>query len=202
VALHVTNDLTSDWPGTVRWSLETLAGETLETGEEGVTVPALSSVRVCTLDFSHRLDASPSTTGVSSTDASSTDAPSALRTDNRREIVLVHELWQGDERISLGVVPFVPTKHLQLADPGLRHTVREVARSETGHDAGFAIQITAQRLARFVWLALEGTDVIFSDNYFDLPAGHTATVTLPALAGWTADRVRASLRVRSLRDSF
>jgi len=70
-------------------------------------------------------------------------------------------------------------------------------------------------LARFVWLALDsppcfgegqgeesGTDVVFDDNYFDLPAGRTVTVRLPTLDGWTADRVRASLRVRSLVDSF
>lgn len=56
--------------------------------------------------------------------------------------------------------------------------------------------------ARFVWLALAGSEVIFSDNYFDLPAGRTATVTLPALEGWTAERVREALRVRSLVDSF
>ncbi len=46
------------------------------------------------------------------------------------------------------------------------------------------------------------TGVVFGDNCFDLPAGHTVTVRLPALAGWTAERVRASLRVCSLADSF
>jgi len=173
VALRVTSDLTGEWQGTVRWSLETLEGETLETGEETVTVPALSSVHACALDFSDQVNAG-----------------------NHREVVLVHELWQGDERISLGAVPLVPTKHLQLANPELRTTVREADRGLV------EIEVTAQRLARFVWLELEGSDVIFSDNYFDLPAGRTATVTLPAPEGWTADRVRESLRVRSLVDSF
>jgi beta-mannosidase len=93
------------------------------------------------------------------------------------------------------VVPFVPTKHLKLSDPELRTTVRET-------DEGFEIEVAARRLARFVWLALAGTEVIFSDNYFDLPAGRTATVTLPALEGWTAERIREALRVRSLVDSF
>ena len=203
VALHVTSDLTDEWQGAVRWSLETLEGEALETGEERVTVPALSAVRVCTLDFSNRLSAGTST-------APAPSGVKGLRTGNRREVVLVYELWQDSERISMGTLPFAPTKHLQLADPELRYTVREVARSDTGHSAGFEIEVTARRLARFVWLALEGADpsttlrtgVIFSDNYFDLPAGRTATVTLPALEGWTADRVRESLRVRSLVDSF
>jgi len=182
VTLHVTSDLTDEWQGTVRWSLETLEGETLETAEEAVTVPAcfgLSSVCVYTLDLSHQLTAG-----------------------NRREVVLVYELWQGDERLSLGVVPFVPNKHLKLTDPELRYAVKDT-------DGGFEIEVTAQRLARFVWLEVEGTDpsttlrtgAIFSDNYFDLPAGRTATVTLPAPEGWTAERMRESLRVRSLVDS-
>jgi len=195
VSLYVTNDLTDDWQGSVRWSLETLDGEVLEAGEEAVIAPALSSVCTCELDF-----------------------PDQVSKGNRREVVLVYELWQGDERISLGLVPFVPDKHLKLIDPELRIAVREVARSEacpelvegtghsgsqeTGHSVGFEIKVTAQRLARFVWLELDGTDLVFSDNYFDLPAGRTATVTLPALEGWTADRIRESLRVHSLVDSF
>jgi len=182
VSLYATNDLAGVWEGSVRWSLETLDGETLlktKTGDETVTIPALSAINVCTLDFTDQVSA-----------------------DNRREVVLVYELWQDDERLSMGVVPFVPTKHLQLADPELSTTVREVARSETGHSAGFEIKVTAQRLARFVWLELDGVDIVFSDNYFDLPAGRTVTVTMPRPEGWTAERVRESLRVRSLADTF
>ena len=172
VALYVTNDLPDEWRGTVRWSLETLGGEVLTAGEEAVTVPALSSARVCTLDFS-----------------------AWVSEDNRREVVLVYELWQGDERLSLSVLPFVPDKHLALTDPEMEWAVRETAE-------GFVVEVTARRLARFVWLKLEGADVVFSDNYFDLPAGRTVQVTLPAPEGWTIEQVREALRVFSLADTF
>jgi hypothetical protein len=56
-------------------------------------------------------------------------------------------------------------------------------------------------MARFE-VGMKVYDNDFSDNYFDLPAGRTATVTLPVLEGWTAERVREALRVRSLVDSF
>ena len=46
------------------------------------------------------------------------------------------------------------------------------------------------------------TGVVCGDNCFDLPAGRTVTMRLPAPDGWTAERVRASLRVCSLADSF
>lgn len=65
--------------------------------------------------------------------------------------MLVYELWQGDERLSMSLVPFVPTKHLNLTDPELRYTVPEM-------DEGFEIEVTARRLARFVWLVPEGAD--------------------------------------------
>jgi beta-mannosidase len=170
--LFLTNDATDEWHGAVRWSLETLDGEVLADGEKAVTASALSAAQVYALDFSERVNVR-----------------------NRREVVLVYELWQDGERLSLGVAPFMPDKHLAVTDPELHTTIRET-------DEGFEIEVTAQRLARFVWLELKDTDVIFSDNFFDLPAGRTATVTLPALAGWTAERVRESLSVCSLVDSF
>ena len=148
-------------------------------------MPALGSVQVCALDFSDRLTAGPSIT---------------VSANVRRDVVLVYELWRGDRRLSMGVLPFVPNKHLELADPKLRAAVRKT-------DAGFEIEVTARRLARFVWLELAGQDAIspyvaFSDNDFDVPAGRTVTVTLPAMKGWTLKRVRESLRVRSLIDSY
>ncbi len=170
--LYVTNDLTAAWDGTVRWSLETLDGEVLREGEETVFVPTLEAIQVCALDFSEQV----------------TDA-------NRREVVLVYGLYRDDERLSLGVMPFAPNKHLKLTAPGLSIDVTET-------ETGFAIALSAERLVRFVWLRLEGKDAIFSDNAFDIPAGRSVTVTLPAQEDWRAEDVRDALRVRSLVDSF
>jgi beta-mannosidase len=170
--LFLTNDTTDEWHGTVRWSLETLAGKVLADGEEEVTIPAVSAAQVREMDFTGQVDV-----------------------QNRREIVLVYELWRDDQRLQLGVVPFAPDKHLELADPDLHYTIGET-------DETITLDVTAQRLARFVWLEIEGADVIFSDNYFDLPAKRTVRVTLPAIEGWSLDRVRRALRIRSLVDSF
>jgi beta-mannosidase len=172
VTLHLTNDRSEPWAGTVRWSLETLEGQVLRSGDEDVEIGPVSSAPVSVLALSDQVD----------------DA-------NRRKVVLVYELWQGTERASLGVVPFVPSKHLALADPELAWKVSETPD-------GFEIEVTAQRLARFVWLALEGADVVFSDNYFDLPAGRAAVVAVAAPEGWSVTSVQAALRVRSLTDSY
>jgi len=62
--------------------------------------------------------------------------------------------------------------------------------------------VKTQFLARFVELELEGADGIFSDNYFDLPAGKSQTVTCPLPDGWMLEQAKAALRVRSLYDSY
>ncbi len=170
--LYVTNDRLALWTGRIRWSLETLAGEALTAGEEPVAVAPQAATHVRTLDFGDRV----------------TDA-------NCRELVFVAELWQGETRQALQVATFAPTKHLTLADPQIAAAVAK--------DAGLlTIALTARSLARHVEVALEGADAVFSDNYFDLPAGRTVAVTCPLLAGWTLEQARAALRVRSVYASY
>lgn len=67
------------------------------------------------------------------------------------------------------------------------------------HEAG---AVTAASLARHVELSIAGADVVFSDNYFDLPAWRTMTVTCPLPDGSDIDQVCRALQVRSLYDSF
>jgi beta-mannosidase len=172
VTLYVTNDLPEAWEGSIRWSVETLDGHMLDAGRDAAVVPALSAVALCELELSGQVHAG-----------------------NRRDVVLVHELWREDERISTAIVPFAPSKHLKLRDPGIACAV-----AESGD--GFEITVSAERLARFVWLELEGTDVIFSDNCFDLPAGRSVRVLLPGRNGMGVDALCAALRVRSLFDSL
>jgi beta-mannosidase len=176
MGVHVTSDLLEPWKGTLRWSLETLEGGIVRAGEETVSVEALASTLVCDLDL-----------GGCVSDA------------NRRHVILVCELLQGDQRVALNVATFVPSKHLSLAEPGLTVEVRQ-----DGDQLVF--EVTAQTLARFVELAFADVDdadrVVFSDNYFDVPAGRTVTVTCPLPEGWTLEQARQALQVRSLYDSF
>jgi beta-mannosidase len=180
INLHLTNDFTEEWRGAVLWSLETLSGEVLASGQQAASAPGLGSVRVCRLDFSNQVSAGPSNT---------------IKPNLRRDIVLAYELWQEDNRLSLDVVPFVPNKHLQLVDADIHYVVRQT-------EQGFNIDLTTGQLARFVELSLADTDVIFSNNYFDLPAGRMVTVGIPSLEGWTIAKVQEALSIRSLADTY
>ncbi len=90
---------------------------------------------------------------------------------------------------------FAPIKHLELVEPQIETEV-------SAADQLVTIRVKTHSLARFIELELEGTDVVFSDNYFDLPAGHSLTVTCPLPEGWKPEQARAALRVRSLYDSY
>jgi beta-mannosidase len=172
IDIHVTSDLRQPWVGTVRWSLETLGGEVVEKGEESINAAPQADIKMRALDF---------TTHVNE--------------ENSRRLVFVAELWQADQLVATALSTFVPNKHLELADPQLRATVRAL-------DEGLAFDISAASLARHVELALDGADAVFSDNYFDIPAGRTRTVTASLPTGWSVPQAQAALRVRSLRDSY
>lgn len=64
------------------------------------------------------------------------------------------------------------------------------------------MRLRSNALARCVELAFEGADVIFDDNYFDLPAGRELEVGFELPAGWSLERARAALRVRSVADTY
>jgi beta-mannosidase len=167
--VHLTSDLVAPVDTTVRWRLETLDGNILQRGEQFTRALALADTLVGVYDFSALVNA-----------------------ENRRNTVFVAELWQGEAQTARSVTPFVANKHLELRKPGLKVQTREEAKT-------LFVDVSARALARFVELSIEGADAVFSDNYFDLPAGATVTMTTPLPAGWGAE---SKVQVRSLYDSF
>jgi beta-mannosidase len=170
--VYITNDRREKWNGRIRWSLETLDGDALTAGEEPVQAAPLAATHVKTFDLGEWI----------------TD-------DNRRELLFIAELWQGDSREALQAAFFAPTKHLRLADPA----EKAVCHLE---DNRLHFNLTAHSLARLVELSFDGADVVFSDNYFDLPAGRSIAVTCPLPPGWNLSQAEAALHIRSVYDSF
>ena len=171
--LHISNDLPKPWTGAVRWRLESLTGNVIASAEIVVNAVPLADSLIASLDFGDQ-----------------------LTEELARRWVLVTELLQQGERISLSVHPFVPSKHLDLADPRL---------TADAHLDGenLVVQVASQSLARFVELKLAGApDIVFSDNYFDVSAGSEAVVSCPLPVGWTESRAQEALRVRTLHDSY
>jgi beta-mannosidase len=170
--VYVTNDTLDPWEGTLRWSLETLDGSVLNSGHGPVQAAPQTATLISALDFANRVSEA-----------------------NIRELVFVAELNQGEQLISRQTAFFAPTKHLSLVDPKLSAQL-----SVEGEN--LQIELTSNSLARLVECTLEGADVVFSDNYFDLPAGRTVMISTPLPACWTLPQAQAAFKVRSVYDSF
>jgi len=89
----------------------------------------------------------------------------------------------------------VPTKHLNLSNPRISSQIRLVKDQ-------IQIELRARSLARLVEVSLDGVDAVFSDNYFDLPAGRSMTITTSLPTGWKISQVQAALKIQSIYDSF
>jgi len=170
--INVSNEWLEPWVGTVNWSLETLAGEQLTSGSAPVNVPPQASVMVDKLDFS-----------------------SQISDDNLRKLVFVAELWQADKFVARRTAYFVPIKHLSLTNPSITMDLKS-------QDGELNIELNSQSLALLVEISLVDADVVFSDNYFNLPAGRPVQISCPMPAGWTLDEAKKALLVRSVYDSY
>jgi beta-mannosidase len=170
--VYVSNDTLELWEGTVRWSLETLNGKVLTSGQAPVKAAPQAATMVCQLDFSDRVS-----------------------DDNIRELVFIADLYQGDRLITRQTAGFTPIKHISLADPVI---------TEDLHIEGEQLiaSLTSRSLALLVEVSLTGADVVFSDNYFSLPAGRTVLVSCPLSGGWTIAQAKAAFKVRSVYDSY
>jgi beta-mannosidase len=181
--LSVTNDLPRTWRGEIRWTLERLDGEVVATGSMPVEAPGLATTSVC---------------GV--------DVPVSI--EDRRSQVLVAELLEAGSSRALVVTPFVPDKHLALRRPEIDARVEpEGAPVEAGavveaEPARAIVRLRSDTLARWVELSLDGADVVFSDNYFDLAARRQTDVSFALPPGWSIDRARHALRVRTVVDTY
>ena len=81
----------------------------------------------------------------------------------------------------------------------------ELALAVTPHRIGATVKVTARRFARAVWLSTPDGDGAFSDNFFDLLPGETATVEwtpAPGARPGGAERLSSVLHATTVRDTY
>jgi beta-mannosidase len=171
-AVYISNDRLEAWLGTVKWSLETLAGEVLGTGQLPAQVAPQASTLVCKLDFS-----------------------SQIKGSNLRKLVFIAELWQGEQFVTRQTAYFVPIKHLSLTEPAYNLNVQST-------NGQLLVELNSRSVALLVEVSLADVDAVFSDNYFNLPAGRCIQISCPMPAGWTLSKAREAIRVCSVYDSY
>jgi beta-mannosidase len=172
MSVFVTNDLPEPWMGKVNWWLETLRGEVLTKGQSPIKVDPQSASQISKLDFSDQI----------------TD-------DILRNLVFIAELWQGNQFISRQTAYFVPIKHLSLTDPAITVNMQR-------KDGELIVEMVSHYLALLVEVSLNGADVVFSDNYFNLPPERPIQISCPLPIGWTLSKVQKEIRICSVYDSY
>ena len=170
--VYVSNDWLEPWEGTVNWSLETLTGEVLTSGYAPVKVASQASTLVCKMNFSDQ-----------------------ITQDNLRKLVFIAELWQGDQFVTRQTAYFVPIKHLSLTDPAVTVSLQT-------QNSELIVELISHSLALLVEVSLVGADVVFSDNYFNMPAGRITQISCPLPVGWTLSRAQEEIRICSVYDSY
>ena len=170
IRVFVANDHFYAWQGTWRWSLETLDGTKVDSGSEEMTASPVSATCLREFDFAR-----------------------AVKKYGATHLVFTAGLYEGEQCLSQQTRLFAKEKEMNLPNPELHWDVTQEGQRLT-------IALTANAFARFVWLQLEGADTVFSDNFFDLPAGRKVQICCTLPASWTLEQAKRSLRVRSLAD--
>ncbi|MFA4944570.1 MAG: glycoside hydrolase family 2 protein [Lentisphaeria bacterium] len=173
VEVHVTSDLLKPVAGTVRWTVTQADGTVLEDGWKPVRMEASENRLATTLDLGKFAEGAAA-----------------------RNLLLWLELEVDGAVVAENFVSLVRPKHLELAAPGIRATVKRQK------DGALAVTLKAAKPALWVWLEAGELDVRYSDNFFHLRPGRPVTVTVRSPAKLDAAAFGAGLKVRSLVDTF
>ena len=172
VEIFLTSDRLADCAGEVRWTLVTVAGETVATGSCDVRIAAQTSARVATLELAEDL---------------------ALH--GPRNLLLDIAFAMQGERVAGNLVHFARPKHIALQQPGIALRVEpQSARQCT-------VTLTAEKPALWAWLALDGVALRCSANYFHLLPGVPVRVEVKTDEPLSAAQWQA-LQVYSLVDTY
>ena len=172
IAVYVVSDRIKETPAQLHVALMDFDGKVLMEKNAGVILAPLASRTY--VDF---------------------DKAELLAGRDPQRVFLNCELTINGKMVSDNRYYWVPYKDLQLSRARIDTTVRAVRD-------GYEITLTASRLARAVYLALDTVDGRFSDNFFDLLPGKSVTVVFKSERKASLKALNDGLKVRSLADAF
>jgi beta-mannosidase len=172
VDVHVTSDRLIDQAGKVNWVLTNAQGRRLKAGTLRAAVRAGKNVGVATLDFARE-----------------------LKRLGARQLLLWLELTVDGRVASTNLVTFSRPKHLALAPPGIKATVK------AARNGSFRVTLRAAHPALWTWMELKDADARWSDNFLHLRPGRARTIVAQPAKRLTLAAFRRQLIVKSLWDT-
>ncbi len=114
----------------------------------------------------------------------------------RKEInnmVFVTEVLESGKTLSKNMYYFQPFKSLKVKAPTVEHSIQKI-------DSGYEITLSANKLAKSVYLQIGDEQGFFSDNYFDLLPNEKVTVNLKTEI--SEEKLKEVLTIRTLDGAF
>ncbi|MFW5886362.1 MAG: glycoside hydrolase family 2 protein, partial [Bacteroidota bacterium] len=112
---------------------------------------------------------------------------------DQEEILIFAEVINEKETIAYNMLYFKPIKELKLPQPGITFNIQV-------KDKIPEITLSTRKLAKNVFLKIEGNDVFFEDNFFDLLPGQQKKVRVYNSPG--IDDIKTNLKITSVIDSY
>ena len=168
--LYVINEYPDVFSGMLEWALCDFFGNSINSGTCPVSVPAVSSARAAVLPYA----------GI-------------LKGHKKQDTALLVTLTRDGQVLDEKYWLLVADKNVRLPRAAL-----EVECTQT--DGIATVTLHSPAYARYVFLEAEGVTAPWSDNFFDIPAGRSATITVRLPQGMDAEELRKRLRVKTLTD--
>ena len=116
-----------------------------------------------------------------------------LNGHKKEDAALIAKLTRNGQTLDEKSWLLVPDKNARLPHASLH---AECART----DDRAAVTVRSPVYARHVFVEAEGIASPWSDNFFDIPAGHSVTITVQLPQGMDAEQLRKRLRIKTLTD--
>jgi len=173
VDVYVSSDLLMKVKGDFEWSVTDTSGEILEKGRKEMEVAPEKSVRICTLRLRK-----------------------LLSTHGARRIMVWLVLQSENGIRSTNMACFTRPKHLEMKVPQIKYRLKELKGNR------FRLILSSRIPALWVWIDLKSTEASYSDNFFHLYPGGSATVDVFPKRTLSLARFEKELNIRSLADTY
>ena len=170
VELYIVNEQAEDVVGRMEWTLTDFDGQAINSGGLDVTVVAVASARVAVLRFAD-----------------------ILKGKKKREAVLSVSLTVAGELRDEKSWLLVPDKDAALRTVDLSPRV-------SVSDGIASVTLTARHYARYVYVEADGVTAPWSDNFFDIAAGGSVTLTVELPPDIDGAELEKRLRIKTLAD--
>ena len=160
--IYMVNENPTVFKGKVEWELNDFTGARINSGSEIISLAAHEAARAAVLKFSDILNGR-----------------------KKKDAVLCVRLLEGKTLLDEKSWLLVPDKNANL--PKAQVKAECSAKNGTAN-----IKLTSAVYARYVYLEAEGVLAPWSDNFFDIPAGKSVSVTVPLPEGMNMQQLQAA----------